>query len=394
MCSSNVLFICFWVFGLTTNFAYVVMLSSAIDILSTDIQNQTTANTTNNRYDCNTVSAGAVLIADILPGMIFKLIAPFFVHRIKYSIRVYITACLTAFSFLIVALTPPSHKWLAFVGISFASMGSSFGEITFLSLSTTYDNIQTISGWSSGTGTAGLGGSLSYAGLTAAHVSPRNTILIMLVVPIFMLMSYAVLSKLEINQYEKIGDNEKTDSDSEAVETGNLLTQRTRLIGPLLKYMIPLFVVYLAEYFINQGLFELLYFKNAFLEHKDQYRWYSVCYQLTVFISRSSISFVKIKFLPIFSILQVVNVAALLLQIFYGYISSIWIVFLIILWEGLLGGSCYVNAFYRVSVEIPKNVRESSIAIASIASDLGIALSGFLAIPVHNAICEYGKQKL
>lgn len=41
----------------------------------------------------------------------------------------------------------------------------------------------------------------------------------------------------------------------------------------LSKYMIPLFFVYYAEYFINQGLFELAYFKDAFIkEHKNQYR--------------------------------------------------------------------------------------------------------------------------
>ena len=104
-----------------------------------------------------------------------------------------------------------------------------------------------------------------------------------------------------------------------------------------------IFKVYYAEYFINQGLFELLYFKGAFLSHKEQYRWYNVAYQLAVFISRTSIYFVKIKFLPIFPILQILNVVICLFQIYYGFIPSIWIMFIIILWEGLLGGGCYVK---------------------------------------------------
>jgi battenin len=102
-------------------------------------------------------------------------------------------------------------------------------------------------------------------------------------------------------------------------------------------------LVYFAEYFINQGLFELLYFKDAFIKnHKDQYRWYNVVYQLAVFISRSSIAFLQIKFLPIFPILQLINVGIVLSIIFYGYVKSIWIVFLIIFWEGLLGGGLFV----------------------------------------------------
>lgn len=69
------------------------------------------------------------------------------------------------------------------------------------------------------------------------------------------------------------------------------------------------------------------------------------------------------------------------------------------------------SAFNQISIEIPKNVREFSIAVASIADSFGIALAGFtgitlnfkrefffknfnlfLAIPVHNAICSFGNK--
>lgn len=43
-----------------------------------------------------------------------------------------------------------------------------------------------ISAYSSGTGGAGLFGALSYAGLTTAGLSPRNTLLSMIVVPVIM----------------------------------------------------------------------------------------------------------------------------------------------------------------------------------------------------------------
>ena len=43
-----------------------------------------------------------------------------------------------------------------------------------------------VSSWSSGTGAAGVFGSLSYAGLIAAGLSPRHAILTMLVVPVLM----------------------------------------------------------------------------------------------------------------------------------------------------------------------------------------------------------------
>ena len=46
-----------------------------------------------------------------------------------------------------------------------------------------------VSTWSSGTGAAGVAGSLSYAGLTAIKVSPRTTLLIMLVVPCLLFLT-------------------------------------------------------------------------------------------------------------------------------------------------------------------------------------------------------------
>ena len=46
-----------------------------------------------------------------------------------------------------------------------------------------------MSTWSSGTGAAGVIGALSYAGLTALHVSPNTTLLIMLVVPFVMTLT-------------------------------------------------------------------------------------------------------------------------------------------------------------------------------------------------------------
>ena len=47
-----------------------------------------------------------------------------------------------------------------------------------------------MSTWSSGTGAAGLSGSLSYAGMTSAGLTPRVTLLVMLVVPVVMVARY------------------------------------------------------------------------------------------------------------------------------------------------------------------------------------------------------------
>ena len=43
-------------------------------------------------------------------------------------------------------------------------------------------------------------------------------------------------------------------------------------------------------------------------------------------------------------------------------------------------------------MEIPKESREFSIAVTSIADSFGITLAGFTSIPIHNAICEIGSR--
>ena len=50
--------------------------------------------------------------------------------------------------------------------------------------------------------------------------------------------------------------------------------------------------------------------------------------------------------------LQFINLGILLTQVFYRYIPNIAIIFVIILFEGLLGGTAFVNTFYKISKEV------------------------------------------
>ncbi len=241
--------------------------------------------------------------------------------------------------------------------------------------------------------------------MTSAGLAPKTTILIMVIVPLILVLAYAFLPSqvyIKTKHYSDLDNKNKPSDDEQAQEeiSQNLsltyaerLMASLQLIKPLIKYMIPLFLVYYSEYFINQGLFELLYFRDSFVkEHKDQYRWYNVIYQLAVFISRSSIRWISTKRLYIFPVLQILNVGIGLSQVYWGWMGSIWVAFALIFWEGLLGGGCYVNAFNLVSIEVPKKNREFSMAFVSIADGLGIAMAGFTAIPVHNLICDYGNR--
>ena len=283
---------CYWLLGLCNNFAYVIMLSAARDILSTQNEKNSKENSSTttivesknvtNIYDCNTLSTGTILLADIIPGFITRLIFPFIMHKIPYSLRVFFVILSNIACFLICALTPAHLEWLIFIGVGFASIASAFGEITFLALTTLYSKKLSITGWASGTGGAGFIGSFGYAMLTSLGLTPSTTILIMLVIPVIMCISYIMLPSIEFTKFR----NQNIESDREienkqsksnetliSVKKLGFIKQKLELMRPLLKYMIPLFLVYFAQYFINQGLFELLYFKDSSIsEHESQYR--------------------------------------------------------------------------------------------------------------------------
>lgn len=46
------------------------------------------------------------------------------------------------------------------------------------------------------------------------------------------------------------------------------------------------------------------------------------------------------------------NAAVLLISVYYQFWPNIWVVFVIVLYEGMLGGAAYVNIFYLIRVEV------------------------------------------
>lgn len=244
-----------------------------------------------------------------------------------------------------------------------------------------------ISAWSSGTGGAGILGSFSYAALTMMGVTPKNAMLIMLTIPFLEAAAFWIL--LRGPTISKKSSEASFDLSLDEDDEKFTLSDKIRYMPSLiLYYMMPLGGVYLFEYFINQGLFELIDFQNIWLSKHDQYRWLQVDYQIGVFISRSSANFFQIDKIWLMSIFQFVNIVLLLTEVITFVSPCIWIVFFIVLWEGLLGGAAYVNTYYKMTREVPAHRMKFALSIVSISDAIGIALAGAIAIPAHDALCQ------
>ena len=177
----------------------------------------------------------------------------------------------------------------------------------------------------------------------------------MLVMPFVMLISFFLVVIKEDETLNPLLNENLNSQLEEDKDTRISLSTKFTLIRGLLKFMIPIGLIYMFEYFINQGLSELVFFKDSVFTKSEQYRFYQAEYQLGVLISRSSISLIKIDRIWILAVLQGINVIIFLSHILHPFLTAFWIASCIVLFEGFLGGAGYVNTFYKL-----KNTNEVS----------------------------------
>lgn len=156
--------------------------------------------------------------------------------------------------------------------------------------------------------------------------------------------------------------------------------------------MLPLFLVYVAEYTINQGVAPTLLFplaESPFKRYREFYPVYGALYQVGVFISRSSLPFIRINALYAPAVLQGVNLAALILHAITPWIPNVYCIFAIIFWEGLLGGLVYVSTFRRIGEEVDEEDKEFSLGAATASDSGGICVAGFIGMALETGLCDW-----
>ena len=368
---------------------------------------------------------GIVLLADVMPSFATKLVAPYFIHRVPYYIRVLAFIALSAVGMLLIALTPAEDSVpVKMIGVCFASLSSGGGELSFLGL-THYYGHASLAGWGSGTGAAGLVGAGLYVVLTEWwDFSVRDSLLFSAMLPAVMFVGFFIIlprgplrdatgrkeykavpeSDLDEDQDGHMRDstvgllNPESGTMSAAYSTlhqhehPSLGTNLRRAKALMVPYMLPLFFVFFAEYTINQGVSPTLLYpleESPFKEYRGFYPFYGFLYQLGVFISRSSTLFVRIHHLYAPSLLQVGNLALLLVQSLFFFIPSVYMIFIIVFWEGLLGGAVYVNTFAEILEKVPAEDREFSLSAASVSDSAGICLAGIIGIALEPRLCAY-----
>ena len=377
----------FFLLGLCVNFPTNYVLSAAFDILT---EKKDEAPKTG--FYCHDNSTGVVVITGMLPALLVKLGAPWFMQSISYHVRFAFVVIFGIAAVLLLSLAP--NIPIALTGIVIGSTGASFGEITILSLSAHFHK-DTVSSFSSGAGASGIIASFIYAGVTSLGMRPKAAIMLIFIFTFISIISFWFVLELPQQLELMSGDREMSVLKNPGQDQAGSLTlkEKFKLLPPLLQYLFPLFLTYLLTYLTNQSLFELLYYKISWLNQARQYRWFQFTFQMGEFISRSSVKCVRVRKLFIPSAVDVVIFSVILLDVMYTYIPSVWITFMVILIEGLCSGAVYVNAMYSINENVTKDYREFSMGVASAADVSGIFFASFMAIPIHSELCKFKLRK-
>lgn len=392
--------------GLINNVLYVIILSAALDLVGPN------------------VPKGVVLLADVIPSFLTKLCAPYFIHAVPYHVRILVFVCLSAMGMLLIALTPGYTDGgtitTKMAGVILASLSSGGGELSFLGLVHYYGPFS-LAAWGSGTGGAGLIGAGAYAlATTQLGFSVKSTLLASAFLPVIMLISFFLILPLgplrflpsehasddadgheedDITHEQREGLLSDEPSFKPSIISGTTTSAWVKFKQNLARsrslffpFMLPLLLVYIAEYTINQGVAPTLLFPlnhSPFKHYRAFYPTYNAIYQAGVFISRSSTPFFRIHNLYFPSFLQIANLMLLTTHALFNFLPSVYIIFIIIFWEGLLGGLVYVNTFAEISDTVPKEDREFSLSATTVSDSGGICVAGFISMAFEVWLCDW-----
>lgn len=122
--------------------------------------------------------------------------------------------------------------------------------------------------------------------------------------------------------------------------------------------------------------------------YANGYAILAFCYQIGVFISRSSLSFIIIRRVEIITLLQFANLIFWVFNTFFLFVQSYSVLFVIMILVGVMGGTSYVNVMYLIleSDKLKKNQKELALTLSTAGNDFGILTASVLSLIIYNSV--------
>jgi battenin len=409
--------------GVWNNAPYVIMLAAAKEVSEGGV--------------------ALVYIANILPGLLIKASGPYWFDRVSYATRLYTAAFFMGLAFASVAFfSAQTADWRTLggqlFGIAFISAQCALGEASILALAGGKLGDEALTWFASGTGLAGPVGFLYHVSCTDLMGWSLATTCTLGV--FVWACGYAIITQqcLQSGSYDSGSLSSPSIDDQVPLEnrdgiqiqtlmlsqssstSGNVLDQassepvvshhdsvysvvhlprmtiraRMSLSCSLWPYMIPLFVVYAAEYACQGGAWTAMGFPvdsaSARARFYERSNW---IYQMGVLISRSSGTLFTINQVVLWILpgLQVLNL------VFFTWTAQLsappfWynptVLYGAALWTGLLGGAVYVHGYRRVIADVPQVHREFALATVSLAESVGVLMADIFGLFLQSCLYD------
>lgn len=374
-----------------------------------------------------------VFLANVGPSLLVKVSAPYWFDHVSYQSRILLATLAMATSFALVATnSSETHHWKfalawSLFGVALGSLQSGLGEASLLALAgkcdgelaSTDSKGQCLTCFSSGTGMAGVFGFFwkwIWSDFLGFSVSTMLWLAMVLPVAYWVTFRHVIIEETTnspVTTRSASTDGQATIPESQALtidtvsEEESLIEaqlaipipemsgyQRFCLVLELWPYIVPLFTVYAAEYALQSGTWTAIGFPVNDVASRDRfYEFSNWMYQAGVFLSRSSGTLwtAPLWILWAMPCLQSINVV-----MFYSIAShaetsvfhSPSILYLGAFFAGLLGGSCYINAYKRICKDLPLLHQEFALSSTSVGESLGIVVADILGLFIQSCLYQ------
>lgn len=328
--------IAMFLLGAINNLPYVVGIASADRIV---------ANYNNPTY------MGLVLWANTLSGLFARFVNTYLASlNISYTINFTINS--VAMLAGLVGCAFSKNFWLTLVCVFLIGFSSSFGESVLLCYITIRRKQALLAMWSSGTGMAGILGA-GYSLCCALFSIPYIWSFVVLtpIVVIYICSFFCVINRSPDEPADNRSMpllNEESKPNEIGIETNeeeHVSCCDFKILKPVWWFMFNCGAVYFLEYVIQSAYVHCAQKPEHY--KKYVYSLLNLCYQVGVFISRSSLSFFKFPWVGYLTLMQLLFFAAWATQPFF-YWMPIWAMIIFMICVGLFGGCSYVNSFHLI----------------------------------------------
>jgi len=337
----------------------------------------------------------------ILFGTTIKFLNSRFLLKIKHTKRIFLALSMSLAAYITIAISTRSQEswgfYTALLGALLMGGANSLGEITNLGFMKGFAP-DILLGWSSGTGFAGVFGAGVNLLLRYFHFDDFFIFLVM--TPTFFIywfgfnwMKNRRVKRAEAESYMQLENVAEVTEAGEAKMNLTLSWNNFLLIFPKIWWFsFNIGAVYFLEYICTTGFADkattVVATEAPFID-ANSFIVIQLCYQIGVVISRSSLGLIKIKKIWIMTLLQFFNCIGWGI-LAYCQCVNLWVLFVFMIWVGLMGGASYCNVLFQVlaSEKISKNEKEIGINFISILNDAGVISSSLIVILLDNTLYQ------